>query len=394
MFLGRQIGHDPAGDKDRWFGWLGVWPLAIALALTTLAIIAFPDGRLPSRRWRPVAVGVVTIAAVCSGLSAAWPVEYSSSGVLTPHPFGSGTPDLAERLWSALAHTSYAGFQVLWLVAVLARWRTADGRVRRQLLWLAGAAALSILALVVGLLAAGTHIPGVLAATLVPIAAGWAIVHEQHVTAYAALSWLSRVGTTSEDLPAAVAENAARALSAPGATLWMGSAEELHAIGVWPATETDVPSTPLSVLRSTSGAVREVVRDGELVGALSVGSRRDGGLTLAESRLLDDLAAQAGWVIDHLGLSRVLLHERAAGHLDHLTPRENDVLELLARGLTNRAICDELHLSIKTVEPIVGTIFDKLELHADPGSNRRVLAVLAYLRARSDSPAAGPAIPR
>lgn len=100
------------------------------------------------------------------------------------------------------------------------------------------------------------------------------------------------------------------------------------------------------------------------------------------ARLLDDLTAQAAWVIAHVGLARTVTREREAGHLAHLTPRENDVLELMARGLTNNAICDELHLSIKTVEPIVGTIFDKLELHADRASNRRVPAVLAYLRAR------------
>ena len=45
------------------------------------------------------------------------------------------------------------------------------------------------------------------------------------------------------------------------------------------------------------------------------------------------------------------------GHLDGLTDRENEVLELISRGLSNAAICDELHLSIKTVEPVVGSIF-------------------------------------
>ena len=54
----------------------------------------------------------------------------------------------------------------------------------------------------------------------------------------------------------------------------------------------------------------------------------------------------------------------------------------MARGLSNAAICQELHLSIKTVEPVVSTIFTKLGLHADAASNRRVLAVLAYLRTR------------
>ena len=57
------------------------------------------------------------------------------------------------------------------------------------------------------------------------------------------------------------------------------------------------------------------------------------------------------------------------------------MLALIARGLSNAAICEELHLSVKTVEPLVSAVFSKLGLRADAGSNRRVLAALAYLRA-------------
>ena len=85
-------------------------------------------------------------------------------------------------------------------------------------------------------------------------------------------------------------------------------------------------------------------------------------------------------MIEHLSLADVVAGQRRAGHLDGLSPRERDVLELMARGLSNAAICEELHLSIKTVEPVVSTIFTKLGLHADAASNRRVLAVLAFVR--------------
>ncbi len=51
----------------------------------------------------------------------------------------------------------------------------------------------------------------------------------------------------------------------------------------------------------------------------------------------------------------------------------------MAQGLSNRAISEQLHLSIKTVEPIVSSIFSKLRLPADATTNRRVLAVLALL---------------
>ncbi len=99
-----------------------------------------------------------------------------------------------------------------------------------------------------------------------------------------------------------------------------------------------------------------------------------------EERLLDDLAGQAALVLDHLSLTDAIAAERRAGHLDGLTERERDVLELISRGLSNAAICDELHLSVKTVEPVVGSIFAKLGLHADSASNRRVLAALEYVR--------------
>ena len=59
------------------------------------------------------------------------------------------------------------------------------------------------------------------------------------------------------------------------------------------------------------------------------------------------------------------------------------MLALISRGLSNTAICDELHLSVKTVEPVVGSIFTKLGLHADSASNRRVLAALEYVRSAS-----------
>ncbi|QIG46142.1 helix-turn-helix transcriptional regulator [Nocardioides anomalus] len=113
-------------------------------------------------------------------------------------------------------------------------------------------------------------------------------------------------------------------------------------------------------------------------GALVV--ERTDPLSRAEERLLDDLARQAELVLDHLTLRRAIADERRAGHLDGLTDRERDVLELIARGYSNAAICAELHLSVKTVEPAVGSIFAKLGLHADSASNRRVLAALEYVR--------------
>jgi DNA-binding NarL/FixJ family response regulator len=87
-----------------------------------------------------------------------------------------------------------------------------------------------------------------------------------------------------------------------------------------------------------------------------------------------------------MSLAKVIEQEADAGHLDGLTPRENDVLDLMAQGLSNAAIATRLHLSVKTVEPVVSSVFLKLGLPSDADSNRRVLAVLEYL-SRSARPA-------
>jgi DNA-binding NarL/FixJ family response regulator len=64
--------------------------------------------------------------------------------------------------------------------------------------------------------------------------------------------------------------------------------------------------------------------------------------------------------------------------LDQLSPRELDVLALMAVGRSNRAIAEQLTVELKTVETHVGRVFTKLGLNADGYENRRVLAVLTY----------------
>lgn len=84
-------------------------------------------------------------------------------------------------------------------------------------------------------------------------------------------------------------------------------------------------------------------------------------------------------VIDPTIVARMLGRARPRSALEDLTDREREVLGLMAEGRSNRSICDELHVSAKTVETHVGRIFTKLGLQDDDG-HRRVLAVLAYLR--------------
>lgn len=69
---------------------------------------------------------------------------------------------------------------------------------------------------------------------------------------------------------------------------------------------------------------------------------------------------------------------RADGKLSRLSPRELEILRLMARGYSNTEIEQELYISAATVAKHVGNIFDKLDLPADTG-NRRVRAVLAFL---------------
>jgi DNA-binding NarL/FixJ family response regulator len=66
--------------------------------------------------------------------------------------------------------------------------------------------------------------------------------------------------------------------------------------------------------------------------------------------------------------------------LDGLTGRELEVLALMAQGRSNQAIADALHLTGKTVESHVRSIFQRLDIPTEADHHRRVLAVLAYLR--------------
>ena len=68
------------------------------------------------------------------------------------------------------------------------------------------------------------------------------------------------------------------------------------------------------------------------------------------------------------------------GALGLLTPREREVLELMAEGRSNQGIADKLVITLRAVEKYVSSIFTKLGLPSDGSDSRRVLAVLLYLR--------------
>jgi DNA-binding NarL/FixJ family response regulator len=89
--------------------------------------------------------------------------------------------------------------------------------------------------------------------------------------------------------------------------------------------------------------------------------------------------ASGGTALDPEVVAQVLGATRHAGDLDTLTPREQDVLSLMAEGRTNGAIAGSLVISERAVEKHVANIFSKLGLTPSEADHRRVLAVLRYV---------------
>jgi len=90
---------------------------------------------------------------------------------------------------------------------------------------------------------------------------------------------------------------------------------------------------------------------------------------------------KGGTAIDPEVIGQLVGRRREDDPLEDLTPREREVLGLMAEGLSNRGICEKLVVSPKTVETHVNSIFLKLGLMPAPDEHRRVLAVLTFLRA-------------
>jgi DNA-binding NarL/FixJ family response regulator len=89
---------------------------------------------------------------------------------------------------------------------------------------------------------------------------------------------------------------------------------------------------------------------------------------------------EGGSALDPTVVSQLVGRRRADDPLGDLSPREREVLELMAEGRSNQAICDRLFITQRAVEKHVTSIFNKLRLPADSADHRRVLAVLTYLR--------------
>jgi DNA-binding NarL/FixJ family response regulator len=90
--------------------------------------------------------------------------------------------------------------------------------------------------------------------------------------------------------------------------------------------------------------------------------------------------AHGGSAIDPTIVSALVRRRRADDPLVRLTPRERQVLELMASGTSNQGIADKLVITLRAAEKYVSSIFDKLGIPSTRNESRRVLAVLLYLR--------------
>jgi DNA-binding NarL/FixJ family response regulator len=90
--------------------------------------------------------------------------------------------------------------------------------------------------------------------------------------------------------------------------------------------------------------------------------------------------ANGGSAVDPNIVSTLLARQRDDDPLAALTPREREVLELMATGSSNQGIADKLVITLRAVEKYVSSIFGKLGLPSSGSESRRVLAVLTFLR--------------
>jgi DNA-binding NarL/FixJ family response regulator len=89
--------------------------------------------------------------------------------------------------------------------------------------------------------------------------------------------------------------------------------------------------------------------------------------------------ADGGSAVDPIIVSTLLSKQRQDDPIESLTPREREVLELMATGSSNQGIADELVITVRAVEKYVSSIFSKLDLPSTGSESRRVLAVLLVL---------------
>jgi DNA-binding NarL/FixJ family response regulator len=158
-----------------------------------------------------------------------------------------------------------------------------------------------------------------------------------------------------------------------------------------PPTHTDEGLVAAEALLAREPSIPVVVLSQAVEAAHAVrllGDGRGGVGYLLKERVAatDDLleavgrVARGGTAVDPAVVAALVGRRRTRDPLDELTPREREVMALMAEGRSNRAIAAQLVIGDKTVETHVASILSKLGLEETPDDHRRVLAVLTWLR--------------
>lgn len=210
------------------------------------------------------------------------------------------------------------------------------------------------------------------------------VVAEDELVTRSGIVHLLRAGgldvvAEASDLPGLLAAVADHAPDAAVVDVRMPPTNTTEGLQGASAIRTDHPDTAVLVLSH--------VVDPELVMELLENQTRVG--YLLKDRVLDAEALVEGvrrvvrgeLVVDPAVVAAVLDRKRRSQPLARLSPREREVLALLAEGLSNAGIAQRLVLSERTVEVHVAALLTKLDLAPDATANRRVLAVLTHLRA-------------
>jgi hypothetical protein len=138
-------------DRPEWLpgglvmGWLGSWPWYIAFGLIlTFLVLLFPDGRLPSRRWRPVAWAAAVTIAVVTVWAAFAPRPFEGPPGMPQNPWGIEAAAGLSRLLEVITGPALLALTALSLSSLVLRFRRSRGEQRQQLKWFTYAALLAI----------------------------------------------------------------------------------------------------------------------------------------------------------------------------------------------------------------------------------------------------------
>lgn len=352
------------------FSW--AWPWSMGLGFF-LALLYFPDGRLPSRRWRPVAVGIGLTGFAFVLSSGTDPASSEVGGRLFPHAGAWDGYDRAGALWTAVALLNMACLAAV-VASLAVRYRRGDEIARRQLLWLllAGIAVLliatpvvllrtgSVLFLLVILLVPAAIVIAVLRHNLldirlvVSLSVSWAVLSGVVALGYVML--VSVLGSVLAGTASAVVATAVVALVAHPLRMWLQTRVDQLFYGdrADPVRLFDRVGSRLSGpdgLRALASAIGEslrlpfvairsdghelvavgqassaihtvpLVQDGTRVGELLVGVRRgDHRLTRKDRDLLDLIAAPVTLAVH----ATVLAEELGAARARVVSAREEE----------------------------------------------------------------------